>query len=117
MTQQPFSGFDRLVAEAFEASFSGWDFSWLEGRWRGSPPPWDYRQRVLAALPGVQSHLDMGTGGGELLASLASLAPLPPDTWATENHAPNMPIARARLEPLGVRVFTGVPDNALPCTA
>lgn len=103
--------FDRLVAEALEASFSGWDFSWLEGRWIDSPPPWDYDQRVMAALPGVQSLLDLGTGGGE---HLASLAPLPPDTWATENYPPNMAIARARLEPLGVSVVTGVPDNALP---
>ncbi len=103
--------FDQLVAEALAASFAGWDFSWLEGRWIDSPPPWDYRQRVLATLPGIQSLLDMGTGGGELLASLA---PLPPDTWATENHAPNMPIARGRLEPLGVHVVTGVADDALP---
>jgi SAM-dependent methyltransferase len=108
---QPLSDFDRLVAEAEAASFSGWDFSWLEGRWDESSPPWDYDQRVLAALPGVQSLLDLGTGGGE---HLASLAPLPPDTWATENYPRNMPIARARLEPLGVRVVTAVPDNALP---
>jgi SAM-dependent methyltransferase len=107
----PSSDFDRLVAEAEAASFAGWDFSWLEGRWIDSPPPWDYRQRVLAALPGVQSLLDMGTGGGEMLASLALL---PPGTWATENHAPNMPIARGRLEPLGVHVVTGVADGALP---
>lgn len=103
--------FDRLVAEAEAASFAGWDFSWLEGRWIDSPPPWDYGQRVLAALPEVQSLLDMGTGGGEFLVSLA---PLPPDTWATENYPPNMPIARGRLEPLGVHVITGVADHALP---
>ena len=108
---QPSSDFDRLVAEAEAASFSGWDFSWLDGRWIDSSPPWDYRQRVLAALPGVQSLLDMGTGGGEMLASLA---PLPPDAWATENYPPNMPIARGRLEPLGVHVATGVADEALP---
>lgn len=66
---------------------------------------------MRTAFVGVHSLLDLGTGGGELLASLA---PLPPDTWATENYPPNMPIARARLEPLGVRVVTGVPDNALP---
>lgn len=110
---QSSSDFDHLVNEALEAHFSGWDFSWLAGRWIEAPPPWDYRQRVQVALPGVQSLLDLGTGGGEFLASLA---PLPADTWATENYPPNMPIARGRLEPLGVRVVTGVPDDALPFT-
>lgn len=28
----PSSDFDRLVVDAEAASFSGWDFSWLEGR-------------------------------------------------------------------------------------
>ncbi len=108
---QPSPDFDQLIAEAEAASFAGWDFSWLEGRWIDSLPPWDYRQRVLAALPDAFALLDMGTGGGELLAALA---PLPPDSWATENYAPNMPIARGRLEPLRVHIVTGVADDALP---
>ena len=103
--------FDEWVAEALEASFSGWDFSWLADRWITDPLPWNYGERVLAAFSGVDSLLDMGTGGGEFLASLA---PLPPDAWATENYAPNMPIARGRLEPLGIHLVTGVPDDALP---
>jgi SAM-dependent methyltransferase len=111
MTLDRATDFDRLVADALEASFSGWDFSWLEGRWTEDPPPWSYRQRVLAALAGVTALLDLGTGGGEFLASLA---PLPPDTWATENYLPNMAIARARLELLGVHLVTGVADHALP---
>lgn len=108
---QPKSDFDRLIEDALVASFSGWDFSWLEDRWINASPPWNYGQRVQTAFAGVHSLLDLGTGGGELLSSLA---PLPPDAWATENYPPNMPIARARLESLGVRVVTGVPDNALP---
>ncbi|MEZ4770046.1 MAG: class I SAM-dependent methyltransferase [Caldilineales bacterium] len=103
--------FDTLVAEATAATFAGWDFSWLEGRWIEGPIPWDYRGLVMARFAAVQSLLDLGTGGGEMLASMA---PLPPDTWATENYPPNGPLARARLEPLGVRVVTGVPDDALP---
>ena len=103
--------FDTLVAEASEAAFAGWDFSWLDGRWIEGPIPWDYRELVMARFEGVQSLLDLGTGGGELLASMA---PLPADTWATENYPPNGPIARARLEPLGVRVVTDIPDDALP---
>lgn len=107
----PSPDFDQLVAEAQAASFIGWDFSWLEGRWFESPPPWDYKERVRARLPVAHAFLDMGTGGGEFLETLA---PLPLDTWATENYPPNMPIARRRLEPLGVRVVTGVADDALP---
>jgi SAM-dependent methyltransferase len=105
------SRFDRLLAEASEAHFSGWDFSWLADRWIDSPLPWDYEARVRALLKGVESLLDLGTGGGEFLASLA---PLPADIWATENYPPNVPIARARLEPLSVRLVTRVPDEALP---
>ncbi len=44
--------FDELIAEALEARFSGWDFSWLAERWIISPLPWDYQQRVLAAFLG-----------------------------------------------------------------
>ena len=103
--------FEALVAAAQAAEFAGWDFSWLNGRWIEGPTPWDYRELVMARFTGVRSLLDLGTGGGELLASMA---PLPPDTWATENYLPNGPIARARLEPLGVQVVTGVPDDRLP---
>lgn len=50
--------------------------------------------------------LDMGTGGGEYLSWLR---PLPPFTCATEGYEPNVPIARQRLEPLGVKVYE-LPD-------
>jgi SAM-dependent methyltransferase len=52
----------------------------------------------------------MGTGGGELLASMN---PLPHDTWATEGYPPNLPIARARLGPLGIKVLP-VDGDVLP---
>lgn len=42
--------FDTLVAEATEAAFAGWDFSWLDGRWIEGPIPWDYRE-YLRAIP------------------------------------------------------------------
>lgn len=105
------SAFDRYIDEAQRAAFSGWDFSWLEGRWVESPLPWDYRQKVHAHLAGVRSLLDLGTGGGEFLSSLATL---PPETWATENYPPNIPVASARLQPLGVGLVCSVPDEALP---
>ena len=55
--------------------------------------------------------LDMGTGGGEYLASLQ---PLPPETAATEGYPPNIPVARERLEPLGVQVHAVGDDGVLP---
>lgn len=81
--------------------FAGWDFSYIAGRMSEGPTPWDYRQLVTAALRGRGAMLDMGTGGGEFLASLS---PLPALTAATEGYPPNIPIARVRLEPLGITV-------------
>nr|WP_255604243.1 class I SAM-dependent methyltransferase [Oscillochloris sp. ZM17-4] len=53
----------------------------------------------------------MGTGGGEFLSRLA---PLPPETWATEGYPPNLPVAQARLSPLGVRVVAVDDEAQLP---
>ena len=93
------------------APFAGWDFSRLDGRLSEEATPWDYRALVTAALPGCAALLDMGTGGGEFLASLAPLSPL---TCATEGFAPNIPVARARLEPLGIAVSAVPPEDAPP---
>ena len=45
---------------------------------------------------------------------LAELAPLPTEAFATEAYGPNVPIARARLEPLGVTVVPVESYHALP---
>lgn len=103
--------FERLIAEAERAGFQGWDWTWLDGRRIEQPPPWSYRDRVLALAADARSMLDMGTGGGEFLASLDRL---PPDTWASEGYEPNIPIAQNRLQPLGVRVVGFVDPNRLP---
>jgi SAM-dependent methyltransferase len=105
------TSFEPLVQEALDHSFSGWDFSWLKGRWHEAAPSWDYRQVVQARIKNAASLLDMGTGGGEFLSSLADL---PPATYATEGYAPNIPVAKKRLEPLGIKVVQVVDDNTLP---
>ena len=105
------SRFEQLIEEALAHDFSGWDFSWLRGRWEEAEPSWNYRQLVLERLEQVDALLDMGTGGGEFLASLGRL---PDITWATESYPPNIPIARQRLAPLGVRVVAFTDDAALP---
>ena len=94
--------FNYLIVEAGHP-FSGWDFSYITGTERmvDAPLSWSYTARVIWAKYNIQSMLDMGTGGGE---RLAGLQPLPVQTWATEGYTPNIPIARQRLEPLGVRV-------------
>lgn len=104
--------FTRFISEAEQAHFSGWDFSFLDGRWREEDEPWDYRRIVTSYLPGTDSLLDMGTGGGEFLATLAGV--LPPRTCASEAYAPNLPLARARLEPLGICVYEFEDDDQLP---
>ena len=98
--------YEQLVAEALEARFEGWDFDWLRGRAHQTEPSWSYDERARELLSGARCMLDLCTGGGELLAGFA---PLPEHSVATEDWEPNIPLARARLEPLGVEVR--VPDG------
>jgi SAM-dependent methyltransferase len=49
----------------------------------------------------ARAVLDMDTGGGEMFSRFA---PFPAVAYATEAYAPNVPIARERLAPLGVEV-------------
>lgn len=77
--------FQRQVQDAQNTDFSGWEFSWLEGRMIQEDPPWHYKRLIMNAFSKTNSLLDLGTGGGEVLASLA---PLPPDTHATESYPP-----------------------------
>jgi SAM-dependent methyltransferase len=92
---------DFLLGEAERQPFRGWDFSWIAGRITSDPLPWDYTAAVAEHALSSPDLLDLGTGGGEWLAELPHR---PPRTVATEAWPPNVPIARARLEPLGVRV-------------
>lgn len=93
--------FEFLISEA-EAHFSGWDFSYIDDREDQAPLRWSYVSEVLQRVRKSQVLLDMETGGGELLSRFA---PFPPQTYSTEAYAPNVPIAKNRLEPLGVQVI------------
>ena len=101
----------RLIAEAKSAPFTGWDFSWLDNRIIQQQPPWDYPSLVRKHLETATSLLDMGTGGGELLASLA---PLPLDCHATEAFPTNQALARKRLYPLNVTLHDVQKNAPLP---
>jgi len=101
---------ERELIEAWKLEerqpFSGWDFSYLAGRYFDAIPPWSYEEHVRVLLPGAGSVLDLGTGGGEKLLEFKDA--LPPDTLATEGWAPNVIVARRNLDPHGIRV---VPYN------
>lgn len=104
------SDLDLLLREATGASFRGWDFSWLEGRLSMEPLPWDFRDMVQSVAGPARSMLDMGTGGGEFLATVNRR---PTVTVATEGYQPNWPVAAERLLPLGVALVAvgSCPDN------
>jgi SAM-dependent methyltransferase len=96
-----------------EKSFSGWDFNYISetGRMDNEPLSWSYTSIILSYLSTSNALLDMGTGGGEYLSLLS---PLPSKTIATEGYKPNVPIAKQRLEPLGIDVFEVTDDENLP---
>jgi SAM-dependent methyltransferase len=99
-----------LLAEAEAAPVDGWAFGWMKGRSVITGPAWDFTALVGDALAGADAALDMGTGGGEWLASWPRRAAL---MVATEAWEPNVAVAAARLRPLGVVVVReeGAPDN------
>ncbi|MBE2217549.1 MAG: methyltransferase domain-containing protein [Ignavibacteria bacterium] len=96
-----------------EINLTGWDFSALTstGRMKETPLPWDYAAIIKQHMPRVKRMLDMGTGGGEFLKTLA---PLPAETYATEGYSPNVEIAETNLTSLGVKVVSGYKDDKLP---
>ena len=92
--------YEYLIKE-YNASFSGWDFSYLVDRMVQDVLPWDYKEIVEKNIFGKISLLDMDTGGGEFLYSLSNL---PKNIFATEGYEPNIPIAYNRLKEKGIQV-------------
>lgn len=105
--------FHTLIKNAEVEPFAGWNFSYISdtGRIAYEPLPWNYTSLLFNKIKTSQYMLDMGTGGGEFLEKLQ---PLPPFTAATEGYAPNVPLAKKRLEPLGVIVQAITNDDDLP---
>ncbi len=95
--------FDAYLSEAENTQFLGWDFGYFTNSRRmvESPLKWNFYNIVLPYLMNADRLLDMGTGGGEVLSGFAHL---PRYTYATEGYPPNIAVAKARLEPLGVKV-------------
>jgi SAM-dependent methyltransferase len=107
------NGLYGFLVEEYNHPFKGWDFSYITeaGRMSEGPRKWSYGSIVLTRIRQSSALLDIATGGGELLASFS---PLPPVTCATESYKPNIPVARERLEPLGVEVFATEENRPLP---
>jgi SAM-dependent methyltransferase len=105
------SAFEALVAEGAAVPVEGWDFSWFEGRATEERPPWGYAHRMGERMGNVATALDIGTGGGEVLATV----PRPPALLvATESWPPNIAVAHERLAPLGVHVVAVADSPSLP---
>jgi len=83
--------------------FSGWDFSYLDGRMLEGQPDWSYSARAIELLKQSSSVIDLDTGGGERFLELY-------DHWphkvvATEYYLPNFRLATERLTPFGAKVI------------
>lgn len=102
--------YDQYIKE-YNQPFKGWDFSYLKKRMLDEKVDWDYKAIVEKYLPNINCLLDMGTGGGEVLASIKGL---PSCTVATEGYLPNVSIARKKLIPLGIKVVQLKNGDKLP---
>lgn len=82
--------------------FSGWDFSYLDGRMLEGEPDWSYSSRAAELLKQSLSVIDLGTGGGERFLELREY--WPDKVVATEGYLPNFKLATEKLSPLGVKI-------------
>ncbi len=82
--------------------FTGWDFSYLDGRMLEDQAPWSYTSRAAELMRQASAVIDLGTGGGERFLKLQDCWPR--KVVATEDYPPNFRLATERLSPLGVRV-------------
>lgn len=83
-------------------SFSGWSFGDVDVTPLEPGPPWDYVAIARERASRAGRVLDLGTGGGEVLAR--AMDGLSGRVVATEEWDVNAPIARRRLAALGVPV-------------
>lgn len=72
----------------------GWTFEFVP-RPLGQPPPWDYQARARELAGRARRVLDLGTGGGEVLAGI--LGSFAGQALATEEWRPNVTVAARRL--------------------
>jgi SAM-dependent methyltransferase len=103
--------FEAMLAEGLAVDVEAqWGAGFLDGRYVPGEPSWTWHQIARPYIANTRSLLDMGTGHG---AQLLTLAPLPPLTIAYEEWQPTVPAAVATLRPHGVHVVVclGSDDN------
>lgn len=105
------NSFESYIKEFSNWEMKGWEFTIFKDRCIEQDPSWDFGENIAGAICTAKTVLDMGTGGGEFLAGLANL---PKKVCATESYETNLPVARARLEPLGIAVHFITEDAHLP---
>jgi SAM-dependent methyltransferase len=99
------------LAKEYSAHFSGWDFSYLDGRMEQDLLPWNYKNIVEKNISGKETLLDMDTGDGEFLSSLSNL---PKNVYATEGYEPNITIAEQRLKEKNILVKSIKRNGEIP---
>jgi SAM-dependent methyltransferase len=82
--------------------FSGWDFSYVDGRMIEEQMPWSYPSRAAQLMHHASSVVDLDTGGAERFLELREH--WPDRVVATENYLPNLRLAADRLVPFGARM-------------
>lgn len=105
------SDVDAVVAEGMAIDVEArWGAGFLPGRYLPGEPSWTWPEVARPYLDGADRLLDMGTGDG---TELLTLAPLPTRTVAYEEWWPTVPAAIATLRPYGVDlvVCLGSDDN------
>ena len=99
MAEQPYS--ELIAAQNFARQKTGWDLGFIDAKHVGPPLPWDYEALAREALATAKSAVDLGTGGGEVLARIADGVHFARLT-AAEQWPPNARLAYERLRPLGI---------------
>lgn len=99
-----------LQSQKRQENFTGWDFSSIQEDFWQEGLPWCYSECVKHYLRPEFDLLDMGTGGGELLASFNH--PLL-KTSVTEGWLKNYQLLLEKLEPKGVKVKFVEEDDLL----
>jgi SAM-dependent methyltransferase len=103
--------FETLLAEGLAVDVEAqWGAGFLDGRYVPGEPSWTWRQIARPYLADAERLLDMGTGdGGQLL----TLAPLPSVSIAYEEWWPTVPAAIETLRPyeVGLVICLGSDDN------
>lgn len=90
-----------LMSQKRQEDFKGWDFSSIYADFWQEELEWNYQEIVQKYLTKEMALLDMGTGGGELLATFNHPFHL---TSVTEGWLTNYHLLQEKLEPQGIVV-------------